>query len=85
MTETKFKFHSSVNSIPVIRPSTPTSKNTTTARTNDNNELSNFLADRTPMTLDHLAADTFSGELQVTIQTATALIFGEQTKQALHN
>lgn len=82
MTETKFKFHSSVNSIPVIRPSTPTSKNTTTARTNDNNELSNFLADRTPMTLDHLAADTFSGELQVTIQTATALIFGEQTKHS---
>ena len=34
------------------------------------------------MSLDHLAADTFSGELQVTIQTATALIFGEQTKQS---
>lgn len=82
MTETKFKFHSSVNSIPVIRPSAPTSKNAAIARTNDNNELSNFLADRTPMSLDHLAADTFSGELQVTIQTATALIFGEQTKQS---
>lgn len=82
MTETKFKFHSSVNSIPVIRPSTPTSKNAAIARTNENNELSNFLADRTPMTLDHLAADTFSGELRVAIQTATALIFGEQTKHS---
>lgn len=82
MTETKFKFHSSVNSIPVIRPSAPRSKNAAIATTNDNNELSDFLADRTPITLDHLAADTFSGELQVTIQAATALIFGEQTKRS---
>lgn len=78
MTETRFKFHSSVNSIPVIRPSAPTSKNAAIARTNDNNELSNFLADRAPMTLDYLAADTFSGEMRLTIKTMTALIFGKQ-------
>lgn len=82
MTEPKFKFHSSVNSIPVIRPSTLTSRKRSKIEGSGNNELTEFLSDRTPITLDHLAADTFSGELQVTIQTATALIFGEQTKHS---
>lgn len=82
MTETRFKFHSAVNSIPVIRPSTLTSRNRSKLEGSNDKELSEFLSDRTPITLDHLAANTFSGELQVTIQTATALIFGEQTKHS---
>ena len=82
MTETKYKFHSSVNSIPVIRPSTLTSRNRSKIEGSDNNELCEFLSDRTPMTLDYLAADTFTGELQVTIQTVTALVCGEQTEHS---
>lgn len=80
MTETKFKFHSSVNSIPVIRPSAATSKNATSVRNNGSNELSSFLADSTPVTLDYFAADTFSGEMRLTIETMTALVFGEQDR-----
>lgn len=80
MTQNRFKFHSSVNAIPVIRPSISTSRNKTKVEDIDTNRLGEFLSDRTPITLDHLAADTFSGELQVTIQTVTALVFGEQTR-----
>ena len=81
MTQNRFKFHSSVNAIPVIRPSISTSRKETKVEDIDTNGLGEFLSDRTPITLDHLAADTFSGELQVTIQTVTALVFGEQTRQ----
>lgn len=77
MTEPKFKFHSSVNSIPVVREL----QFDNTQESNHNNvssDIASYFADKTPQPLDHLAPDTYSGELRLTIETMTALITGEQ-------
>lgn len=81
-------FHSSVNCIPVLRTSIqrPVGNSTKggaqsgSVYPNLTEEITTFLADKIPTSLDHLGIDTYSGSLRLTIEVMTALIFGNQNK-----
>jgi len=81
-------FHSSVNCIPVLRPPSRRHllrlpKGETKDPSSSFNlpeEITDFLRDSHPKSLDNLGTETYSGSFQLRIEAMTALIFGDQKK-----